>query len=501
MSKKAPSMSHNPTETCSTVSREVSRREFLKIAGVAGATVGLGAGLGGLLAACGGGTTTTTAATTATTTATTAGSSTTASTQAVVTTAAAAGTETGRELKVGYVTPKTGGLAAFGIADGWCLQKWTEFAAKGVVCGDGKNHPVTFHYEDTQSDSNRAAQLGGDLIQNTKIDVMLVASSPDTVNPVADQCEAMATPCLATDCPREAWVFGRKEDVNVGFKWTYLLAFGMYELITNSVELWGSIPTNKKIACVWPNDTDGNMYRSTYAPLMPQHGYTVVDGGAFQAGTEDYTAMIGKFKQAGCEIVQAMMVPADFTTFWKQCKQQSWVPKIAEVAKASLFPSSMEAIGPIADGVAGVGWWHPTYPYKSSLDGTSIFDLCLDWQKQTGQQWQQPQEHYVLFEWLVDALKRTNNVDDKEALIKAVSTSKMDASVVGPFDFNQPVKPDSPYSAAGVAPIPLFNGQWRTNQGQNPWDDKAYMYNLVITGDATCPQIPVQGKWAPVAGS
>ena len=34
--------------------KSVSRRDFLKIAGVAGAAVGLGAGLGGLVAACGG---------------------------------------------------------------------------------------------------------------------------------------------------------------------------------------------------------------------------------------------------------------------------------------------------------------------------------------------------------------------------------------------------------------------------------------------------------------
>ncbi|MBN1321480.1 MAG: twin-arginine translocation signal domain-containing protein, partial [Thermoleophilia bacterium] len=33
--------------------RGVSRREFLKLAGVAGAAIGLGAGLGGLIAACG----------------------------------------------------------------------------------------------------------------------------------------------------------------------------------------------------------------------------------------------------------------------------------------------------------------------------------------------------------------------------------------------------------------------------------------------------------------
>ena len=48
-------------ETCQEVTRNrklaavpvVSRREFLKLAGIAGAAVGLGAGLGGLVAACG----------------------------------------------------------------------------------------------------------------------------------------------------------------------------------------------------------------------------------------------------------------------------------------------------------------------------------------------------------------------------------------------------------------------------------------------------------------
>ena len=64
---------------------EVTRREFLRLAGVAGGVIGLGGGLGGILAACGGGTTTTTggAATTAGSTPTTAGAVTTAATALV----------------------------------------------------------------------------------------------------------------------------------------------------------------------------------------------------------------------------------------------------------------------------------------------------------------------------------------------------------------------------------------------------------------------------------
>ena len=90
----------------------VSRRDFLKIAGVAGATIGAGGALGGLIAACGGTeeSSTTTAASGATTTAP-AGSTTTASAGESTTTSVAAGVEEGREVKIGFVSPRTGPAA------------------------------------------------------------------------------------------------------------------------------------------------------------------------------------------------------------------------------------------------------------------------------------------------------------------------------------------------------------------------------------------------------
>ena len=51
-----------PQDEPGLLSRRVTRREFFKVAGVAGAAVGLGAGLGGLVTACGGETTETTGA-------------------------------------------------------------------------------------------------------------------------------------------------------------------------------------------------------------------------------------------------------------------------------------------------------------------------------------------------------------------------------------------------------------------------------------------------------
>ena len=68
----------DPTEA-----RPVSRREFLKMAGVAGAMLGAGATFGGLFAACGSASTTTTTAAETATTATTAGTAATTATSAV----------------------------------------------------------------------------------------------------------------------------------------------------------------------------------------------------------------------------------------------------------------------------------------------------------------------------------------------------------------------------------------------------------------------------------
>ncbi len=94
----------------------------------------------------------------------------------------------GREIKIGFVTPLTGPLASFGIPDQYCVERAQEAIGDGVVCGDGVKHPVTIITMDSQSDSNRAAQVTGDLINNDKVDLVTAASTPDTVAPVADQC-------------------------------------------------------------------------------------------------------------------------------------------------------------------------------------------------------------------------------------------------------------------------------------------------------------------------
>ena len=117
-------------ETEGLTKRLHSRREFLKIAGVAGATVGLGAGLGGLVTACGGTEETTTTAGPATT----AGPTTTAAAGATTTTAVAATTTTGMSYAGGKKV-----LDSFYTLDQVFWQQWDR-GAQAACAALGLEH-------------------------------------------------------------------------------------------------------------------------------------------------------------------------------------------------------------------------------------------------------------------------------------------------------------------------------------------------------------------------
>ena len=103
----------------------------------------------------------------------------------------------GRPIKIGYVSPQTGPLAGFGEADTFVVGGVRKALGKGLTIRD-RTHPVEILVRDSQSDPNRAAEVASRLILSDKIDLMLVASTPETTNPVSDQCEVNGTPAVSS---------------------------------------------------------------------------------------------------------------------------------------------------------------------------------------------------------------------------------------------------------------------------------------------------------------
>jgi len=467
------------TRSISVEPKAVSRREFLKMAGLAGATLGMGAGLGGLLAACGeeGTTTTTAGAGPITTSGTTTSATVPASTTTVVTSA-----EEGRVIKVGYVVSKTGSIASFGIPSDWIVDHWMTALANGVVDGDGKNHRIQMEVQDTQSDVNRVSQVTGDLIQNAKVDVVFMGGTPDTCNPASDQCEAFGTPGIADNVPMEPWFFGRGGTPDKPFKWTWAMAGPFFGLTGSWVQMWDQLPTNKKVGMFFANSADGHAFsdEKTGAPYFARSGgYEVLLPDLYAPGTEDFTSVISLFKKAGCEIAASIAVPPDFTNFWKQARQQGFNPKIMTCGLALLFEETVIAIGPSAIGLTCEAPWHPSWPYIDSLTGMTCKQLADDYETKTGRQWTQAIMQLGMMEIFADAVKRTKDIDDKAALSAAIgSTNIMTAQ--GPCDFTAPVGSES-HPVPNAVSAPMAGGQWRKST------DPRWQYQLTYLASTYVP--------------
>jgi branched-chain amino acid transport system substrate-binding protein len=413
--------------------RSVSRRQFLKVAAVAGAGLGLGSGMGALVAGCGGGSeTTTTAAAVTTTEAAT-------STTAAPTTTVSAAAEEGREIKIGSVSPVTGVLAVFGQAEEWSRQLALKTLGDGIVLGDGKKHKISISVVDTQSDSNRAAQVTSDLVMNEKVDMLVVSGTPDTVNPACDQAEALECPLVALNNPWQAFIFGRGATLDTVYKWTYGVFFGADQEVGCQDSVFKKVQTNKKLALLLNNTTDGNTFAQLWKPAFEKLGYQVTFPSQYQPGSEDFTAQIAEFKKAGCELMTGQQLASDFTNFWKQSLQQGFKPKLVNAGGMAFANFKFaEALGSISVGLTGGFHFHRAFPYTDSLTGMTCEQLAADYEKSTGQEWAATISVHGRITWAVDVLKRATNPEDKQSIVDAIKTTNS-TFIWGKTDFTAPV--------------------------------------------------------------
>ncbi len=327
-----------------------------------------------------------------------------------------------------HLSPRTGKLGGFGETDGYVLELARKSLASGLKVGD-KTYGVNVLDRDTQSDPSRAGQLAKTLINSDKIDMMLVVSTPETINPVADACEAAGVPCMSTVMPWEAWYFGRGASPA-----SPLRSSG--PIISASAAASSSRPMSRngassrptrKSACFIPTTPTATRSARIARPALAKAGFTIVDPGPYEDGTTDYSAQIAKFKAEKCEIFNTFPIPPDFAAFWRQAAQQGYTKmvKIAQIAKTGLFPSEVTSLGNLGYNLASAAYWHKAFPYKSSLTGVSGDELADGYEKASGKMWtQQLGATLALFDAGAAALTASGDPSNKPALAKAMSTLK-----------------------------------------------------------------------------
>lgn len=394
----------------------------------------------------------------------------------------------GAKIRIGYVSPQSGPLAGFAESDAYNIESFLATSA-------GQNFEVIV--KDSQSDPNRAAAVAKELIVDDEINLMIVASTPETTNPVATTCEAEGMPCISTKAPWQPWFIGQQGNPGDPASWqpfnyAYHYFWGLEDVIAVFLNMWNQLDTNKQVGGLFPNDGDGNAWGDPNVGVGPgfaAQGYTLNDPGRYQNLTDDFSAQINAFKAANADIVTGVVIPPDFTTFRNQSLQQGYKPKVITVAKAILFPQSVEALGEAGHNLSSEVWWSAQHPFKSSLTGQSCADLAADFTAKTGRPWTQPIGFvHSLFEVASNVMGRVSDVTDGDAVAEAIAATDLD-TMVGKVAWKGEGVP--PFAAKNVTKTPLVGGQWRRK------DDGTF--DLVIVDNQTAPAISAAGKMEALA--
>lgn len=388
----------------------------------------------------------------------------------------------GAKIRLGYVSPQSGPLAAFSDADKFIIDSFLNSEA-------GSNFEVIV--KDSQSNPNRAAEVAKELIIDDEIDMMLVASTPETTNPVATTCEAEEIPVISTVAPWQPYFIGQQGNPGDPGSWrpfdfSFHFFWGLEDVISVFTSMWDQLETNKSVGAIFPNDGDGNAWGDAnvgFPPVLDAQGYALTDTGRYQNLTDDFSAQINAFKAANCEIVTGVPIPPDFTTFWTQAKQQGFNPKAASIGKAILFPQAVEVLGDQGHNLSSEVWWSPSHPFASSLNGQSAGDLAAAYTAATNKQWTQPIGFvHALFEMAADVMGRVEDSRDVDQVTSAIAATQL-SSMVGRIAFDGAGLP--PFAAQNVAKTPLVGGQWRLKDSGG--------YDLVIVENSDHPNIPTGG--------
>ncbi|SEE31194.1 amino acid/amide ABC transporter substrate-binding protein, HAAT family [Rhizobiales bacterium GAS191] len=394
-----------------------------------------------------------------------------------------------KAIKIGYVSPKTGTLAAFSEADDFVLGEFRKSIKDGLKLGS-QTYQVELVTKDSQSNPNRAAEVAKELITRDNVALILVGATPETNNPVATQCELEQIPCISSVAPWQTNFIGRQSNPGDPASWkpfdyTFHYFWGLEDVVAVFTGMWNQVATNKSVGALFPNDGDGNAWGDKvvgFPPVLSAQGFKLTDPGRFQNLTDDFSAQIAAFRDADAEIVTGVVIPPDFTTFWNQARQKDYKPKVVSVAKALLFPTTVQALGKSGHNISTEVWWTPNHPYKSSLSGIGAAELAKGYEQASGKQWTQPIGFvHSLFEVAVDAMRRAQDPTDGGAVAKAIASTKLD-TIVGPIAFGSGKLP--PVAAKNIAKTPLVGGQWRLNGDT---------YDMVITENSQAPQIPLSG--------
>ncbi|HEY6615254.1 MAG TPA: amino acid ABC transporter substrate-binding protein [Vicinamibacterales bacterium] len=264
------------------------------------------------------------------------------------------------DVRIGAPLALTGSLADEGKKQALAYDLWlARVNAAGGIDVDGQKKKVTLLTYDYQSDSKRAQQLAEKLITDDKVHVVMAPFGSGHTKIVAGVAERYGVPVVASVASSES-VYDQ------GFKNLFGTLAPNSGLVDAMLTLFTrEHPALKKVAILGRDDVFPRDMAETLRTRAGTAGLEVVYSEFYSNGTIDHSAALAKIKGLAPDWIYITGYSQDLILARKQMHDIGLTAPIVTMITGPAYREFIEGLGPLAEGVTSVTWWHHTTTYES----------------------------------------------------------------------------------------------------------------------------------------
>src|SRR3954466_2698303 len=261
-------------------------------------------------------------------------------------------------IKVGAPLPLTGPLSPEGLKQKRGYDLWAEAAnAKGIKVG-GKTYKVEIVYADYASNTPRAVQTAERMITEDKVQFLFAPFGSGATKAASAISEKYQIPMLAPSASSQE-IFDQK------FKFIFSTLTGNETVSVPIAKLVAAKNKSiKRVAVLARNDLFPLAVAQEFEKAVKAEGMEVVTAERYAIGAMDHSAAITKMRAANPDWVYASGYINDLILIRKQMNDLGLkAPVITEIAGPA-YAEFAKTVGPLAENVTSMSWWHPAVRYK-----------------------------------------------------------------------------------------------------------------------------------------
>jgi branched-chain amino acid transport system substrate-binding protein len=263
-------------------------------------------------------------------------------------------------IKVGAPLPLTGPLSPEGLKQKRGYDLWAEAAnAKGIKAG-GKTYKVEIVYADYASNTPRAVQIAERMITEDKVQFLFAPFGSGATKAASAISEKYQIPMLAPSASSQE-IFDQK------FKYIFSTLTGNETVSVPIAKLVAAKnKAIKRVAVLARNDLFPLAVAQEFEKAVKAEGMEVVTAERYAIGAMDHSAAITKMRAANPDWVYASGYINDLILIRKQMNDLGLKAQVITEIAGPAYAEFAKTVGPLAEDVTSMSWWHPAVRYKGA---------------------------------------------------------------------------------------------------------------------------------------